>query len=205
MPETASSSPSPGASDPEPSAPLPLAVVIGGVSGSGKTTVGAEVARQLGARFLDADDFHPRANIEKMARSEPLDDEDRRPWLAALNQALASHLEAGETVVLACSALKRRYRDRLTAGLPEVQLFMLSGDKTVLANRIGRRADHFMPATLLDSQLSTLEPLDQSLERGRSWTVDVDRPVSAIVAEITSRITAVAPLAGLSAEARPGG
>ena len=147
------------------------------------------MARQLGACFLDADDFHPRANIEKMARGEPLNDEDRRPWLAALNQALASRLEAGETVVLACSALKRRYRDRLTAGLPEVQLFMLSGDQTVLASRMGAREDHFMPASLLDSQFRTLEPLDTAQERGQGWTVDVDRPVAAIVAEITARIT----------------
>lgn len=166
----------------------PLAVVIGGVSGSGKTTVGAEVARRLGARFLDADDFHPAANIEKMGRGEPLDDEDRRPWLAALNQALASRLEAGETVVLACSALKRRYRDRLTAGLPEVQLFMLNGDRTVLSQRMGARADHFMPASLLESQLKTLEPLDPIQERRLGWTIDVDRPVELIVAEIAERL-----------------
>ena len=162
--------------------------MIGGVSGSGKSTVGAEVARRLGARFLDADDFHPRANIEKMSRGEPLDDDDRRPWLAALNQALASHIEAGEPVVLACSALKRRYRDRLTAGLPGVQLFMLEGDKAVLSGRLGARTDHFMPAALLDSQFRTLEPLDPDQERGRSWAVDVDRPVEAIVAEITARV-----------------
>ena len=124
-----------------------------------------------------------------MSRGEPLDDEDRWPWLAALNQALASHLEAGQTVVLACSALKRHYRDRLTAGLSEVQLFMLNGDKTVLSGRLGAREGHFMPATLLDSQLKTLEPLDPSQEQGRGWNVDIDRPVALIVAEITARLT----------------
>ena len=167
---------------------LPLAVVIGGVSGSGKTTIGAEVARRLGARFLDADDFHPAGNIDKMSRGLALDDEDRRPWLAALNQALASHLESGETVVLACSALKRRYRDRLTAGLPEVQLFMLDGNKDVLSSRMDARTDHFMPPSMLDSQLKTLEPLDPAGERIHSWTIDVDRPVEAIVAEIAQRL-----------------
>ena len=148
-----------------------------------------EVARRLGARFLDADDFHPAANIDKMARGLPLDDEDRRPWLAALNQALASRLEAGETVVLACSALKRRYRDRLTAGLSAVQLFMLSGDKAVLSRRMGARTDHFMPTSLLDSQFRTLEPLDPGSERGHGWTIDVDRPVEQIVEEIALRLS----------------
>lgn len=154
-----------------------------------------EVARRLGARFLDADDFHPAANIDKMARGQPLDDEDRRPWLAALNQALASRLEAGETVVLACSALKRRYRNRLTAGLPAVQVFMLSGDQAMLSRRMGERTDHFMPTSLLDSQFRTLEPLDPGSERGYGWTVDVDRPVEQIVEEIAQRLARRQPQA----------
>lgn len=168
--------------------PAALAIVIGGVSGSGKSTVGIEVARRLGARFLDGDDFHPAANTAKMARNEPLDDEDRRPWLAALNQALASCLERGETVVLACSALKRSYRDRLTAGLGDIRLFMLVGDREILHDRVQNRHHDFMPASLLDSQLATLEPIDPGIESERRFSINVNQPVEAIVEAIINRV-----------------
>jgi gluconokinase len=195
---TASSSPSPRASDPDPLAPAlaavttavgarpasAFAVVIGGVSGSGKTTVGTELARRLGARFLDADDFHPAANIEKMARGQALDDNDRRPWLAALNQALLSHVESGASVVLACSALKRTYRDRLVAGLPDAVCVMLSGTPEVMHSRMSERKHHFMPSSLLDSQFAALEPLDPLREAVGRWAVEVDRPVAEILDDI---------------------
>jgi len=167
-----------------------LAVVIAGVSGSGKTTVGTHLAQRLSARFLDADDFHPAANIAKMARGEPLDDADRRPWLAALNQALAMHLESGESVVLACSALKRAYRDRLTAGLPNAVCVMLSGSRELLQARVSERQHRFMPASLLDSQLATLEPLDPLREAVGRWAVDTDRPVAEILEDIVATLKA---------------
>ncbi len=173
-----------GGADPS----APLAIVIGGVSGSGKSTVGSLLAQRLGARFLDADDFHPTANIEKMARGEPLDDNDRRPWLAALNQALFSEVEAGNPVVLACSALKRTYRDRLVAGLPNAVCVMLSGTQAVLQSRVSERKHRFMPASLLDSQFAALEPLDPLREAVGRWAVEVDRPVPEILDEIVQSL-----------------
>jgi gluconokinase len=132
-------------------------VLVMGVSGSGKTTVGRRLARELGAVFLEGDRFHPESNIAKMARGEPLDDTDRWPWLDRLAGELARASGAGESVVLACSALKRSYRDRLRRGAPELRLVFLRGSKALIRERLQARTEHFMPAGLLDSQLGALE------------------------------------------------
>jgi gluconokinase len=128
-------------------------VVVMGVSGSGKTTFGRALAAQLGVRFLDADDFHPPENVARMAAGIPLTDADRGPWL----ERLAGLLPEVSTV-LACSALKRRYRDRLRAGCPDLRYVFLTAPEAVLAARMAARRDHYMPPSLLRSQLDALEP-----------------------------------------------
>lgn len=129
-----------------------MKIVIAGVSGCGKTTVGTLLAERLGCEFADADDFHPPENIAKMRAGIPLDDADRAGWLDALGRFLAGR----ERVVLACSALKRRYRDRLRELGGELRFFVLEVERAVLAGRLEAR-EHFMPASLLDSQLAILE------------------------------------------------
>lgn len=128
-----------------------------GVSGAGKTVVGQALARALGCAFLEGDAYHPPANVAKMRRGEPLTDADREPWLHALAAALAEQEARGERSVLACSALRRRYRDRLAAAVP-CRFVLLDVPPDELAERLARRTGHFMPAALLDSQLATLEP-----------------------------------------------
>ncbi len=134
-----------------------------GVSGAGKTTVGRLLAARLECEFLDADDFHPPANVAKMARGIALEDADRWPWLAQLNALLRSREAHGASVVLACSALKQSYRERLTEGLARCKLIYLHADVGVLRARLGTRAHRYMPASLLDSQLATLEPPAQAI------------------------------------------
>jgi gluconokinase len=159
-------------------------VVVTGVSSSGKTTVGSALADRLGARFLDADDFHPEANVRKMANGTPLVDEDRWPWLDRLNSELRRAAAAGESVVLACSALKVQYRQRLADGVAGLQFILLSGSKELLAERAAARTHRYMPPSLLDSQMATLEPL----EPGNGWEIDVSRPVPVIVEELAQRL-----------------
>lgn len=132
-------------------------VVVMGVSGCGKTTVGRALAEKLNATFLDADDFHPVANVEKMRAGTPLNDEDRTPWLATLNRELRERSLCGEGVVLACSALKLRYRDAIGDELPHVNWIFLDGSIEVIAARMRTRADHYMPESLLRSQFEALE------------------------------------------------
>jgi gluconokinase len=127
-------------------------IVIAGVSGSGKTTIGKLVAEKLGCEFADADDFHPPENIAKMSAGIPLDDADRAGWLEALGHYLAGH----ESIVLACSALKKIYRDRLRELAGPIRFFVLNADRTLLESRLANR-EHFMPGRLLESQLATLE------------------------------------------------
>ncbi len=153
--------------------PGPLVVVMG-VSGCGKTTIGAGLAERLGIPFLDGDDLHPAANTAKMAAGIPLDDDDRWPWLDRVGDALARARGAG--VVIACSALKRRYRDALRAHAPEVVFVHLAAPKEVVVERIAARTGHFMPAALLDSQYADLEPPGQD---ERCITVDVTGPLPA--------------------------
>jgi gluconokinase len=131
--------------------------VVMGVSASGKSTVGRLLAQERGATYLDGDDFHPPENVARMAAGQPLTDADRQGWLAALSARLAQARAAGEGVVLSCSALKRRYRDVLRQGAPGLQLVYLHGSRELLAARIAARTDHYMPPSLLDSQLATLE------------------------------------------------
>jgi gluconokinase len=134
-----------------------MVVIIMGVSGSGKTTIGKRLAAELGWRFLDADDFHSPANIERMRRGEPLDDREREPWLRAMAGALAEAVSHQQNVVLACSALKTAYRAKLREGAPGAKFVLLHGDPALIASRMRARPAHFMPPALLASQLATLE------------------------------------------------
>jgi gluconokinase len=137
-------------------------IVVMGVSGSGKTTVGSSLARELGLEYAEADTFHPMANLEKMSSGTPLTDEDRWPWLHAIAHWIRTHQDIGG--VVSSSALKRRYRDVLHGG-GEVWFLHLDGPREVIAERMKSRSGHFMPVSLLDSQLADLEPLDAD-ERG---------------------------------------
>jgi gluconokinase len=136
----------------------PRVIVVMGVSGIGKTTVGRALAQRLGFEYVEGDDYHPTANVEKMRQGIPLDDGDRAPWLAALASAIGEWIATDRGVVLSCSALKRDYRARLIRRPDRVRLVYLRGDRSQIARRIEARRDHFMPADLLDSQLATLEP-----------------------------------------------
>ena len=136
----------------------PLAVVVMGVSGCGKSSVGQALAPRLQARFVDADDFHPPANVAKMRAGVPLDDADRAPWLARLNAVLRHAVARREPVVLACSALRQRHRDALADRLPSVRFVHLSGRFETIAARLEARRHRYMPASLLRSQFDTLEP-----------------------------------------------
>lgn len=135
-------------------------LVVMGVSGSGKTTIATRLAERLGYVFAEGDEFHSGANVAKMARGEPLNDADRAPWLAALAAWIAAHNDSGRSTVLACSALKRRYREALQAGAPgHVHFLYLDVPRAALVERMKRRKGHYMPLELLDLQLATLEPL----------------------------------------------
>ena len=156
-------------------------IVVMGVSGSGKTVVGAALAQSLRVPFADADDFHPPANIAKMSSGHPLDDDDRYPWLESIGRWLAEHFDGG---VMSCSALKRKYRDQLRRHCPAVSFLHLSGSVEVIGKRQASRPGHFMPTALLQSQFTTLEPL-QADERGE--VIDVDQSVDAIVDSYVSK------------------
>jgi gluconokinase len=155
----------------------PLVVVMG-VSGSGKSTVGLALADRLGLPYRDADDFHPQANIAKMAAGHPLDDEDRAPWLRAIGEWLAAHEDGG--AVASCSALKRRYRDALLASAPTIHFLHLAGAAEVISDRMRHRPQHFMKADMLQSQIDALEPLADD-EPGVA--IDVRTSVPGIVDE----------------------
>jgi gluconokinase len=134
-------------------------VVVMGVSGSGKSTVGGALAARLGVAFLEGDDLHPAANIAKMRAGIPLDDADRLPWLHAVAAWIGERERAGEDAVVSCSALHRSYRDLLREGHPSVRFLQLTLDPARLADRVAERTGHFMPPSLLGSQLATMEPL----------------------------------------------
>ena len=155
-------------------------VLVMGVSGSGKSAIGEPLARQLDFEFIEGDASHPPANVEKMTAGIPLTDADREPWLAALAELLADRHARGVSTVLACSALRRAYRDRLRSGVPAAQFFVLhlAADAGSIRPRIEARRGHYMPATLLDSQLATLEPLEPD-EVGA--TIDATRPAAEVI------------------------
>ena len=160
-----------------------MIVVLMGVSGSGKTTVGKELARRLGWTFLDADDYHPAANIEKMRRGVPLNDDDRRPWLQAIRQRLDEAVARGESVVLACSALKHAYQEYLQSHDPgSIRYVCLSGSEDLIRKRLAARTGHFMNPGLLHSQFETLEPPEHAVQ------VDITPAPEAVAAEIRRRL-----------------
>src|SRR5882724_1032143 len=160
-----------------------MIVIVAGVSGSGKSTVGELLAGRLGWRFADADQFHPAANVEKMRAGVPLTDEDRWPWLRTIGAWMDERIAAGQQAVVTCSALKRSYRDVLLAGRPQARMVFLAPDREVLARRLAARPGHFFPAQLLGSQFADLEP-PQADERVVSMVLagDPQATADAIVA-----------------------
>ncbi len=159
-----------------PTADHPPLIVVMGVAGSGKTTFGEALGARLGVRYSDADGFHPQANVDKMAAGHPLTDDDRWPWLDRIGEWLASY--SGGGAIVSCSALRRVYRDRIRQQVPEAVFAHLAGPQQVVQQRMERRCDHFMPASLVQSQYDTLEPLEPD-ERGVA--LDLDQPLPAIV------------------------
>jgi gluconokinase len=161
-----------------------MIVVLMGVSGSGKTTIGTLLSQRTGTTFADADDYHPQANKLKMASGHPLNDEDREPWLQTLNGLLRQWYASGTGGVLACSALKEKYRATLASGLPEgtVKFVLLDGSKEMIAERLAKRNHEFMNSALLDSQFATLEPPSDAL------SIVNDKPPEEIVDEILQQV-----------------
>jgi gluconokinase len=162
-----------------------MIVVLMGVTGTGKTTVGRLLAKALDAEFAEGDSYHPPANVEKMRSGIPLDDDDRRPWLETLSAEIGRWLAEGRTVVLACSALRQAYRDLLAAGRPGVRFVHLKGEEALLRSRLEERRGHYMPPSLLASQLATLEPPTDAI------TIDVSAPPEAIVGQIRAALARV--------------
>jgi gluconokinase len=163
----------------------PCALIVMGVSGSGKSTIASSLAERLGWTFEDGDRFHPKSNVAKMSAGHPLTDEDRQPWLQAIADEIDRVCKAGGHVVMACSALKRAYRDILVHGRDEVGIVFLDGRQALIADRLARRKGHFMPPDLLDSQFKTLEP-PQADER--PFTVSIDAPVETIIDNIVAQV-----------------
>lgn len=155
-----------------------MIVVVMGVTGAGKTTVGRPLAESVGAEFIDADDYHPAGNVAKMRAGTPLTDADRAPWLERLNAVLREHDAGGRSVVLACSALKAAYREALLEALPAARLVHLRGAKDLIAARLAARRGHYMDPALLQSQFAVLEAPAEAI------VVDVDGTPEAIVAAI---------------------
>ncbi|AOS62559.1 gluconokinase [Actinoalloteichus hymeniacidonis] len=163
-------------------------VVVMGVSGSGKTTIARSLAEHLGVVYAEADEFHPRSNIEKMESGTPLTDEDRLPWLRAIAEWIGTREQAGKGAVVTCSALKRSYRDLLrTGGHGGVWFLHLAGTREVIGSRLAGRSGHFMPASLLDSQFADLQPLEAD-EVG--YAVDVAAPADLIIERALAALAA---------------
>jgi gluconokinase len=163
----------------------PCAIVVMGVAGSGKTTIGEGLAEQLGWTYEDGDKFHPKSNVEKMSAGHPLTDEDRWPWLQAIAGEIDRVCKLGGNVVIACSALKRAYRDVLVHGRADVRIVYLDGTHDLIASRLAARKGHFMPPTLLESQFKTLEPPS---DNENPVTVSIDTSVEAIVNDIVRKL-----------------
>ena len=163
----------------------PRALIVMGVSGSGKTTIGAKLAKRLGWPYEDADTFHPPSNVAKMSAGHPLTDEDRWPWLKAIAAEIDRVLGAGGTIVIGCSALKRVYRDILLHDRTEIRLIYLEGTQALIGDRLSRRRGHFMPPGLLTSQFNTLEP---PAADEHPLTVSIDASVEAIVDDVVAQL-----------------
>jgi gluconokinase len=160
-----------------------MKIVVMGVTGCGKSTIGAALAEKLGITFIDSDDLHSESNKKKMSSGTPLTDSDRQPWLQAVSDTLQGH----EKIVVACSALKKSYREKILASAPRTQFIHLSGSKELISARLSERSHEFMPIELLDSQFQTLEPLEQS-ERGK--VIEISHSTEEIVAEIIAWVKA---------------
>lgn len=167
--------------DPAASIPATTTIVVMGVSGSGKTSAAVELARRLGWRYIEGDDLHPAASVAKMAAGVPLDDDDRRPWLRRIAEVIGEHEAAGASVIVTCSALRRSYRDVLRAGHPSVWFAHVDVPREVLVRRLAARQGHYMPPSLLDSQLAALEPLGDDEPGG---VIDGAGPLTETVAEL---------------------
>jgi gluconokinase len=169
---------------------LPCALIVMGVSGSGKSTIAASLAERLNWVYEDGDRFHPASNVAKMSAGQPLTDEDRWPWLQAIADEIDRVCESGGHVVIACSALKRAYRDVLVHGRDDVRIVYLKGTQPLIADRLARRKGHFMPPGLLDSQFKTLEPpaADEN-----PITVSIDASVETIVEDIVRQLKPGSP------------
>ena len=157
-------------------------IILTGVAGSGKTTVGLALAKRIGWTFCDADDLHDAESIESIRRNQPLDDADRAPWLRRVRAVIERTRQEGGAIVIACSALKQRYRETLAGGLTGIRFVFLTGEAALLRERLQERRGHFAGAALLDSQLAELEPPRDAL------TVDIALPVDAIVDLIVSEL-----------------
>lgn len=161
-----------------------MIVLLMGVSGSGKTTIGRLLAERLGVPFYDADGFHPPANVAKMSNGQPLTDADREPWLDAIATAIREHRDEDRSAVFSCSALKQSYRDRLAKAGP-FQLVHLQGDRALLEARLADRKGHFFPKALLDSQLAELDPPGEE----NAMVVSIDHEPTAIAQQIEARLS----------------
>jgi gluconokinase len=166
----------------------PCALVVMGVSGSGKSTVAERLAARLGWRYEDGDKFHPPANVAKMSAGHPLSDEDRWPWLQAIADEIDRSCKTSQHAVIACSALKRAYRDILVHGRNDVRIVFLNGTQDLIADRLAARKGHFMPPGLLTSQFRTLEPPQPSEQ---PITVSIDASVAIIVDDIIRQLNLV--------------
>jgi gluconokinase len=175
------------------SAPPPRLIIVMGVSGSGKTEVGRALATALGGTFFDADGYHPPANVAKMSAGTPLTDDDRWPWFDRLGREVLAPCAPGETRVLACSALKKVYRDRLRAAAPGAVRFVhLAGDFETIHGRMAARQGHFMKAEMLRSQFATLED-PAALGETDALHVSILPPIEAIVRDVVARLEPAAP------------
>jgi gluconokinase len=166
-------------------AEIPCALIVMGVSGSGKSTIAEKLAERLNWNFEDGDKFHPASNVAKMSAGHPLTDDDRWPWLQAIADEIDRVCKAGEHTVIACSALRRAYRDLLVHGRSDVRIVYLKGTQELIAGRLAQRKGHFMPPGLLASQFETLEPPDRS---ENPVTVSIDASVDAIVDDIVRQL-----------------
>jgi gluconokinase len=173
----------------------PCALIVMGVSGSGKSTIAEKLAKQLGWTYEDGDSFHPPANVAKMHAGHPLTDEDRWPWLRAIGAEIDRACQAGEHAVIACSALKRAYRDILVHGRNDVRIVYLDGSQQLIADRLAKRKGHYMPASLLESQFKTLEPPTSD---EHALKVSIDAAADAIVDDIVRQLN-LAPAAPTTA------